>query len=233
MCSSADPTQQALRDSQKAFTDTLQASFKTTFAANQAILGNLTSILTKAIANPQGYSPAALTALRTTATDTVAQQTSNATRAAAEYSATHGGSDLGSGVNAQIQGQVQAEGMKTLSAEQNQISIANAERQQQNYWNAISGLTNVGAAYNPQGYAAQETGSANATTSASHEVAAEKQQSWNNAFGVVKGITGLVSAAVPMFGGISAMAGAAGAGSATPSSGSGAGPDASGFTPAV
>lgn len=207
MCSTADPTQVALRDSQKAFTDTLQSSFKTTFAANQAILGNLTSILTKAIASPQGYSPAELTALRTTATDTVAQQTSNATRAASEYSATHGGADLGSGVNAQIQGQIQAEGMKTLSTEQNQISIANAERQQQNYWQAISGLQQVGAQYNPTSYAAQETSSANATTAASHEVAAEKQQSWNNAFGVIKGITGLAAvAAAPFTGGASLLA---------------------------
>lgn len=203
MCSDADPTQEALRNSQAAFTTTLQNAFKTTFAANQAILASLTATLEKAIANPQGYTAQELTALRTGATDTVAQATLNAQRGAGAYAATHGGADLGSGVQAQIQGSIGTAGAEQLAREQGQISIANAERQQQNYWNAIYGLTQVGAAYNPQGYAAQETGSANATTSASHEVAAEKQQGWQNAFGIVSGIAGLASAAagIPSFGG--------------------------------
>lgn len=209
MCSSADPTQQALRDSQAAFTNTLQSSFKTAFAANQSILGNLTSTLTKAIANPQGYTPAEMAALRTGVTDSVATGTANATRANAAYGATHGGADLGSGVQAQIQGQTQEAGMVANSQGQNQVTIGNAERQQTNYWTAINGLTQVGAAYNPTGYASAESNSANATTSASQVVDAERQQSWNNAFGVVKGVAGLATAAagLPMFGGAGSSSG--------------------------
>jgi hypothetical protein len=203
MCSEADPTQEALRDSQAAFTGTMRQAFSTAFANNQAILGNLTNILTKAIANPQGYTPAEMTALRTGVTDTVAQATKNATIAAGNYAATHGGADLGSGVTAQIEGGIQTGGMEEGAREQSQITIANAERQQQNYWNAISGLTQVGAAYNPTGYAGAETSSANATTAASQEVSAERQAGWQNAFGVVSGIAGLASAAagIPKFGG--------------------------------
>lgn len=222
MCSSADPTQQALRDSQAAFTNTLQSSFKTAFAANQSILGGLTATLTKAIASPQGYTPAEMAALRTGVTDSVASGTANATRANAAFAATHGGADLGSGVAAQIQGQTQEAGMVANSQGQNQITIGNAERQQENYWKAINGLTNVGAAYNPQSYATAETGSANATSTASQVVDAERQQSWNNAFGVVKGVAGLASAAagIPSFGG---------GGGAAPVSGTPSSVDGSGF----
>lgn len=203
MCSSADPTQQALRDSQAAFTNTLQSSFKTSFAANQSILANLSSTLTQAIAHPQGYTPQEMAALRTGVTDSVATGTASATRAVGAYNASHGGADLGSGVAAQIEGGIQATGMQANSQGQNQISIANAEAQRANYWSAINGLTQVGAAYNPTGYAGVETGSANATTSASQVVDAERQQSWNNAFGVVKGVAGLATAAagIPSFGG--------------------------------
>lgn len=195
MCSSADPTQQALRDSQAAFTNTLQSSFKTSFAANQSILANLSSTLTQAIAHPQGYTPQEMAALRTGVTDSVATGTANATRAAGAYNASHGGADLGSGVAAQIEGGIQATGMQAESAGQSQVSIANAEAQRANYWNAINGLTQVGAAYNPAGYAGAEIGSSKATTDASAAVTAEQQNSWQNAFGVVKGVSGLVTAA--------------------------------------
>lgn len=201
MCSEADPTEQALRDSQAAFTTTMQSAFSKTFASNQAILGSLTNDLTKVIANPQGYTPAEMTALRTGATDTVAQATKNATIAAGNYAASHGGADLGSGVTAQIEGGIQTSGMQQTAQEQNQITIANAERQQQNYWNAISGLTQVGAAYNPTGYANAETNSANATTNASNAVTQEQQAGWQNAFGVVSGVAGLASAAAGVAGG--------------------------------
>jgi hypothetical protein len=195
MCSSADPTEQGLEQSQAAFTNTLQSAFSTTFAANQQILGTLSSTLEKAIANPQGFTPAEMTALRTNATDTVAGQTANAQRGAAAYGATHGGQNLGSGVQAQIQGQVATGGMQQLSGEQNQITVANAQQQQQNYWNAVSGLTNVGAAYNPTGYAGAETSAANSTTSAAAQTLAEQQSGWQDAFGVVSGVAGLGMAA--------------------------------------
>lgn len=207
MCSSANPTEQALQQSQAQFTNTLQSAFTTAFAANQSILGNLTTTLTKAIANPQGYTAPEMAALRTNATDTVATQTANADSAAAAYGASHGGADLGSGVQAQIQGQVQAQGMQADSQAQNQITIANAQQQQTNYWNAINGLTQVGAAYNPTGIASAETNSANATTSASQAVSAEQEQSWQNAFGVVKGVAGLAGAALT--GGASSVIGGA------------------------
>lgn len=200
MCSSADPTQEKLRDSQAAFTNTLQTAFKSTFANQQQILSGLTATLTKAIANPAGFTPAQMAALRTGAMDSTANTTANATKAAGEYAATHGGADLGSGVQAQIQGGIQVAGAQQLAGQNQQITLADAAQRQQNYWNSISGLTQVGAAYNPAGIAGVETNSANATSTASQVVDAERQQSWNNAFGVVNGIAGLAGAATGLGG---------------------------------
>jgi hypothetical protein len=203
MCSSADPTEKGIEQSQAAMTSTLQDAFKSTFANNQQILGTLSATLEKAIADPQGFTPAEMTALRTNATDTVAGQTADAERSVAAYGATHGGANLGSGVQAQISGEVVSGGSRQLSSEQNQITVADAQQKQQNYWNAISGLTNVGAAYNPTGYAGAETNAANSTTSAAAQTLAERQSGWQDAFGVVSGIAGLgmAAAGIPSFGG--------------------------------
>jgi len=203
MCSSANPTETSLQQSQAAFTNTLDSSFKSTFAAQQAILGSLSTTLQKMILNPQGFTPAEMTALRTGATDTTAMQTENAEKSAAAYGASHGGADLGSGVQSQIQGDIATGGSEQLSQEQNQITVANAQQQQQNYWNAINGLTQVGSAYNPAGYANAATNAANSVTSASNAITAEEQTGWQDAFGVVSGVTGLASAAagIPGLGG--------------------------------
>lgn len=194
MCSEADQSEVALRDAELSFTKTLQASFATTFANQQQILGTLSTALQKQIANPQGFTPAEMSALRTGATDTAAVTTANAQKAAAAYSASHGGADLGSGVQSEIQGEIATGGSTQLSQNQNQITVANAQQQQQNYWNAIGGLTQVGAAYDPTGYANASTGAAGATTAASNAISAEQQQGWQNAFGLVSGAAGLATA---------------------------------------
>jgi hypothetical protein len=203
MCSSPNPTEVALQQSQAAFTNTLDSSFKSTFANQQTILGMLSTNLQKMIVNPQGFTPAEMTALRTGATDTTATQTENAQKSAAAYGASHGGADLGSGVQSMIQGDIATGGAQQLSQEQNQITVANAQQQQQNYWNAIQGLTQVGNAYNPTGYADSATRSANAVTNASNAITSEEQAGWQDAFGVVSGVAGLVSAAagIPGLGG--------------------------------
>jgi hypothetical protein len=202
MCSSANPTEVSLQQSQAAFTNTLDTSFKTTFANQQQILGTLSSTLQKAILNPQGFTPAEMVALRTGATATTAQQTENAQKAAAAYGASHGGADLGSGVQSEIQGEIATGGAQQTATEQNQITVADAQQRQQNYWNAIQGLTNVGNAYNPNGYAANATGAANSVTSASNAITSEEQAGWQDAFGVVSGVAGLATAAAGMpFGG--------------------------------
>lgn len=202
MCSDANPTEVALQKAQADFTNTLDASFKTTFANQQQILGQLSTTLQKAIANPQGYTPAQMAALRTGAIDATSQATNDAEKAAAAYGASHGGADLGSGVQSQIQGTIASGGAQQLAQANEQITEANANLQQQNYWNAISGLTNVGRSYDPTGYANAATNSANAVTNASNAITSEQQAGWQNAFGIVSGISGLASAAAGLpFGG--------------------------------
>lgn len=194
MCSSANPTEVSLQQSQAAFTNTLDTSFKSTFANQQQILGTLSSRLTSMLNNPTGFGPKMLTALRTNATDTTAAQTQNAEKSAAAYGASHGGADLGSGVQSQIQGDIATGGAQQLSQEQNQITVADAQQQQQNYWSAINGLTQVGNAYNPNGYASNANSSANAVTSASNAITSEQQTGWQNAMGIVSGVAGLATA---------------------------------------
>jgi hypothetical protein len=203
VCSEANPTEEALQQSDAAFTNTLQTSFQQAFGAQSNILAGLTKQLQATAANPSGFSPAMLTAMRTQATTGTAQQTQAAQQAANAYIAAHGGADLGSGVGAQITGQVQSAGLQAQTGAQTNIGIANAQQQQTNYWNAIGGLGQVANAYNPTGFANAATNASNATTNASNAIQSEQQQSWQNAFGVVQGVAGLASAAagIPSFGG--------------------------------
>lgn len=205
MCSSGDSTVKATETAQAAFTNTLSASFKTAFANKQEYLDKIGAKLTDMINNPRGFDPKTLALMKTNASDTVATSTGNAQQAANAYLATHGGSELGSGVAAQIKGQIGATGAVEGARENSNIDIQSGLLQNDNYWKAISGLTNVANSENPEGLASAETSSANSVGNLSQAYLASKQADWNNTFGVIKGITGLASAAVglPSFGGSS------------------------------
>ncbi len=211
-CSSADPGTEENAASSLALTQALQADFGTTFAQNQSILGGLTSTLKNAIAKPQGFSPTEMAALKTQAMDTTAQQFAGAKAGAAAGAARYGG-DVASGVTAQTIGAVAGLEAETTSSQLGKINIASAEEQRANYWKGIQGLTQVGAAYNPTGYAGAAIGASEATTKAEAEKLAEKQSSWSNDFGVVKGIAGLgLAAATAGTGGAAKAAAPAAAG---------------------
>jgi hypothetical protein len=205
MCCSGDSTVKATETAQAAFTNTLSSSFSTAFANNQAILGKLTTTLTNAVNNPQGFDPKTLALMKTNASDTVAAQTGQAQTAANAYLASHGGAELGSGVAAQIKGSIAASGATETAKEESGIDVQNGMLQNQNYWNAISGLTNVANAENPTGFANAEVNSANSTADLSKAYLATKQAGWQDTFGVISGIAGLAGAVagmpMPKFGG--------------------------------
>lgn len=210
MCSDGDKTAKATEASQAAFTQTLQNSFGTAFAANQGILNNLSAKLTDAINNPKGFSPQTLALIKTNASDTVAQQTKGAQVAAGNYGASHGGADLGSGVQSQIEGSIAGQGAEESAKEQSNIDVQNGLVQNQNYWNAIKGLTDVANAENPTSYAGQATGAANSTADLSRSVLASQQAGWQNTFGIINGVAGLATAAAGLpisFGGSSSGGG--------------------------
>jgi hypothetical protein len=209
MCSSANPTEEDNLNSTAAMTSTLGNDFNQSFAQNQATLGNLTSALQQSIAKPQGFTSGQMAGLRTGAMDTNTQQfdaaKANAGAAAARY-----GGDVASGVTGQIEGGLAGEEAANESGEQNEITQANAQQQQANYWKGIQGLSNVAALQNPTGYANAATGSSNATTGAANAVTSEQQQGWQDTMGVISGIAGLGSAGAKAFTGFGGGSGSGG-----------------------
>ena len=202
MCSDASGNATSNADASQAMTSTLQNDYKTAFANNQSILGNLTTSLNQAVAKPQGFTSPQMAALRTGAMDTTTSQFNAAKANAGAVAARYGG-DVASGVTGQIEGGLAGEEAATESGQQNQITEANANLQQQNYWKGIQGLSTVASQYNPTGYAGASTSSTNATTGADAQVLAEQQAGWQNTMGVIKGVAGLASAAAgPIAGGI-------------------------------
>lgn len=147
--------------------------------------------------------------MRSSASDTVSRQTTNAQVSAGNYGASHGGADLGSGVQSQIEGSIAGTGAQQQSQEQSNIDIANGQLQNQNYWQAIGGLTNVAQAENPSAYASDANSAGSTTANLGTAFQATKQADWNNTFGVIKGVAGLATAAagLPSFGGSSGSSG--------------------------
>lgn len=189
---------------------TLNTSFSTAFAHNQDLLNSVSAKLTNTLNNPQGFDPKTLALMKTNSSDTVTQQTLNAQQGANAYLATHGGSELGSGVGAQIKGGIAAAGATEDAKESSNIDIQNGLLQNQNYWQAINGLTNVANAENPTAYANAANGAANSTADLSKAYLASQQAGWQDTFGVISGIAGLATAAsgLPSFGGASGGGGA-------------------------
>jgi hypothetical protein len=153
-----DNTLKQQEQAQANFTNTLMQSYKQQFGQQSKILSFLTSKLQPMIDNPTGFSPTALTAMRTSATDTNAIQFGNASAALNDQLAARGGAtDLPSGVDAQLRAGLAQAGAQTQAASQNQITLQDEQLKQQNYWNAVNALGGNAAQYNPTGYAGQAT----------------------------------------------------------------------------
>jgi hypothetical protein len=156
---------------QNTFNSQLMSLFKQQFGSQQQILNSLQSTLQPQIAaGGQGYTPAQLASLRTSASDTNAQQFQNAQQALNEQTAQRGGQDLPSGVNAALQENLDVAGAQQEANSQNAITQANANLQQQNYWNALGALGGVAQQENPLGYSSGATGGTEASAGAGNAV---------------------------------------------------------------
>ena len=204
MCSDPNSTEANNLMTTGQMTTMLQKDYQSTFANNQQILGNLTTTLNNAIAKPQGFTSGQMSAMRTGAMDTTANQFSAAKSAAGAAAARYGGG-VASGVTGQLMGGIAAQEAGQESQEQNQITQADAQQKQANYWQGIAGLQGVASAYNPTGYANAATSSSDATTAAAKEVSAEKQQGMDNAMSMVKMAGGMTTGGLST--GLSALGG--------------------------
>lgn len=193
-----DPTAKAAEQQQMQFDQQLMSLFQAQYGKQSAITSFLTGKMEPLISKGgQGYTPEQLAAMRTSATDTISQQTQNAQRA---INATQE-RGLPSGVNAQVQGSLMAQEAEQQAATQNQITQANANLQQENYWNAINVLNGQAATENPLGYAGGATNGSGAVAGLSEADTQRRNSGFLHslATGLGTGIAGGLTSAI--FGG--------------------------------
>jgi hypothetical protein len=186
-----DPTAQAAETSQANFDNQLTSLFTAQYGKQSAITNYLTNQLEPNISKGgQGESPAALTAARTGATDTISSQYQNAQRAAGAVAAEHGGDALPSGVNAQVAGSIAAGEAGAQSEAQNTITAQNEALKQQNYWNSVGALSGNASLENPLGYAGAASGGSNAVSGLSQAETAAQGPTLGAIIGSVAGGAG-------------------------------------------
>lgn len=150
-----DKSLKAGEQQQLDFNKQLQDAFGQQYKDQRAVLDYLNPILKSMIANPTGLAPAALTAMRTSASDTISREGQNAKAAvAATDAARGGGTGLSSGVQAQIDSGVALNTANEQSTAQNQITQYDESVRQSNFWNAINGLSGNAKMLDPTAYSA-------------------------------------------------------------------------------
>jgi hypothetical protein len=183
LCKGDDAAKQA-EAQQAAFNSQLMSIFQTQFSKNSQILDYLTTTLKPMIDNPQGYSPEALATLRTQAKESAANATANAQQAYQTQAYAHGGRDLPSGVDAQVEGSISSAGAQQEAGAQQNITLANENLKQANFWNAISSLSGNAAQFNPLGYANAATSGGNTVANLSQANTSSQQS------GLLSGLLG-------------------------------------------
>src|SRR6185437_6213071 len=169
MCSSGSGTTQDAQRSQDQFSKQLQAAFTAQYGANTRLTSLINGQMWNQVnAGGRGYSPAALAAMRANATDTISGNFQHAQQALQEHEAQTGGQNLPSGVNAQLDAGLYAQEAQQQAAAANNITLANENQRQQNYWNAIGTLSGNNNARNPLGYASAANGGAGAEAALSN-----------------------------------------------------------------
>jgi len=182
LCKGGDKTVEAGEHSQQGFINTLMGTFRQQFGASSAILNFLNNRLTQMATNPTGFAPSTKAALTTNAIQQSATDVANAQRAANTAAAAHGGNGLPSGVQAQVAGQIQAAGANEETDALNNIRLADAQQQQENYWNAIKGLSGVASAEDPTAYGSLVNSGQGALAGLSNADTGAKQTGFGNSF---------------------------------------------------
>jgi hypothetical protein len=191
-----DSTAKAAEKQQMQFDSQLMSIFSQQFGQQSQIFNYLKGKLQPMIDNPQGLSPDALAAARTSATDTTSQAYQNAQKALNAKMATSGESTLPSGVGAQLNEALLNAEAADKATGQNEITMQNEQLKQQNYWNAVNGLTGQQAQLNPLGYANSATSGSGAVSNLSQAVTASSGPTFGSILGgVVGGVAGAAGSA--------------------------------------
>lgn len=187
-----DDSLKAGETQQMEFNQQLAQIFEAQYGKQSAQVDYMNSILKPMAANPQGMSQAGLTAMRTGASDTIAAQGANVRAAvAASQAAKGGGTELPSGVEGQIDAGLAVDQARQQAGAQNSISQYNENLRQQNFWNAINGLSGNAAMMNPQSYAGLENQGQGSLANLGTAYYNTQQSGWlNGALGALGGAAG-------------------------------------------
>lgn len=132
----------------------LNSNYATEFQNQEGILRNIrdawTPVLNGGI-NQEGMSAAELAVLRSSAINTTSENYKNASAAIDERLAARGGGNsfLPSGTTAQIDASIATKAAQQLSAEENQITLADYAQGRENFRAATGALSQTAAEYNP------------------------------------------------------------------------------------
>lgn len=188
MCSSGSGTTQDAQRSENSFSKELQADFTSQFGANTRLTSLINGQMWNQInAGGRGYAPAALAAMRAQAADQISGQFQHAQQALQAHEAQTGGNDLPSGVNAQLDAGLYAKEAAAQAAAGNDITLANENQRQQNYWRAIGTLSGNNAARNPLGYASAANSGAGAEAALSEANTNANNSGFGGAFSTSAG----------------------------------------------
>lgn len=193
-----DDTLKAQEQAQAEFTNTLQANYKTQFAQQSQILSFLQNKLEPQINNPTGYDAKTLATMRTSATDTNATQFANSEKALnTALTARTGATTLPSGVDAQLQaGNFNAAAASQVEV-QNNVTMADANLKNANYWNSVNALSGNAAQFAPTSYA----GAANTGASTTADLgSAYKSSQSSQLLGALGGVAAGAGTAAAGFG---------------------------------
>jgi hypothetical protein len=197
MCG-ATGAQTAIQSSQMQFMNQMMSEYGTVFGESQSILNSLSKTFEPILAagpNQQGFSPAELASLETTATEGVGQNYANAAKALGEKQAAEGGGDafIPSGAKSQLQEETATSAAQALSAEQEQITQANYATGRQNFYNAAGILGGTASELNPATFANATTNAGSAAGTTANQIAQENNSWMGMVGGVLGGISGSTS----------------------------------------
>ena len=132
--------QKAARQSQIDTNNMLLATYKQSFAQEQAILGLITPQLEEMAKNPQGFGATEYAALQAKIINDVGGQYSNVAKEAAREFATTNEAGLPSGVEAQVQANLAGSAAGGVATGTTNLAIANEQLKQQQQQYALSSL---------------------------------------------------------------------------------------------
>src|SRR5579863_8468066 len=154
MCGPSSQENQLQQQSQS-FASMLQGNYSTLFGNQLDVLNNINKSLSPILAagpSQQGFSAQELAALNTQAINSAGAASRNAQQAVGNFTAGRGGgggTGILSGVDAQLKSAVASSSENQLATAQNNITQANYNQGNANYWRAEGGMDQLAAGYSP------------------------------------------------------------------------------------